>query len=61
MSRLQKNYWTYDHTKSVRQGDNPNKKILMNIPDPVYSHSMVVLAELRWGKSQQQIGCVCPE
>jgi len=57
------NYWTYDHAKSVCQGDNPNKKTLMNIPDLAYSYSPVVLAiiGLRWGKSQLQVGCVCSE
>ena len=35
----------YDHTRSVRRGDNPNKKTLMNIPDFAYGHSPVVPAE----------------
>ena len=30
-SRPRENYWTYDHTKSIRRGDNPNKKTLIDL------------------------------
>jgi len=35
----------YDHTKLIRQGDNPNKETIIDIPNPAYSHCLVVPAE----------------
>jgi len=53
-SRPREIYWMYDHSKSIRLGDNPNKETLIDIPDPVYSQSPVVLVKisLKWGKFQ---------
>jgi len=33
--RPRENYWSYDHTKPIRRGDNPNMETLINIPCPV--------------------------
>jgi len=44
------NYSTYNHARSVRQGDNQNKETLMNISDLAYGHSLVVSTrKLVWG------------
>jgi len=50
-SHLWENKWSYDHTKPIRRGDNPDKKTLIDMPSSVYSHSLVVLAKigLKWG------------